>query len=368
MTREAISLMTALLIVVSTVVVASATCSLLEAVLYSVPRSRIESLLQAGRPSGRLLNDMRRNVDRPIAAILSLNTIANTGGGALAGALAASALGASNVLYFSVAFTLAILIFSEVLPKTVGVVYSHVLAPYIARPLQLLVVVFRPLVAVARLATKLIPTGHHDRPVSDEEVLTMVGAGLRSGSFTADEAEVIKNVLALENRTASDIMTPRPVVFALGSSVTVREAFTDEQRRHSRVPVYDGDNPEDLVGVVHRVDILTAVADDRFALTVGELMRPIHFVVETATLDRLLRRFLERRQHMVAVINEFGAFAGIVTLEDVLEELIGNEIVDETDQVSDLRAFAHERRDALLHRKHQAGTADRPRGSGATGV
>jgi CBS domain containing-hemolysin-like protein len=360
--------MIALLIVVGTIVVASATCSLFEAVLYSVPRSRIESLVQAGRPSGRLLNDMRRHVDRPIAAILSLNTIANTGGGALAGALAASALGGANVLSFSVAFTLVILVFAEVLPKTIGVVYSHLLAPYIARPLQLLVVLFRPVVAVAQLATKLIPTGHHDRPVSDEDVLAMVGTGLRAGSFTPDEAEVIKNVLALENRTASDIMTPRPVVFALGSLVTVRDAFTEELRRHSRVPVYDGDNPEDLVGVVHRVDILTAMADDRFASTVEELMRPIHFVVETATLDKLLRRFLEQRQHLVAVIDEFGTFAGIVTLEDVLEDLIGAEIVDETDQVSDLRAFAHERRDALLRGRHPAETADRPPGNGQTGV
>ena len=320
--------------------------------------------MQAGRPSGRLLHDMRRQVDQPIAAILSLNTIANTGGGALAGALAASVLGASNVIYFSVVFTLAILIFSEVLPKTFGVVHSHVLAPFIARPLRLLLVVFRPLVAVTQLATKLIPTGHQDRPVSDEEVLTMVGAGLRSGSFTADEAEVIKNVLALEKRMASDIMTPRPVVFTLSAWVTVRDACTDELRRHSRVPVYEGDNPDDVVGVVHRIDILTAMADDRFAVTVEEIMRPVDFVVETASLDKLLRRFLERRQHLVAVIDEFGGFAGIVTLEDVLEELIGSEIMDETDQVGDLRAFAHQRREALLKRKRPPMGDDEQPGDG----
>ena len=189
-----------LIVVVALVLVISAACSLFEAVLYSVPASRIEALERAGRPAGRLLKQMRRQVDQPIAAVLSLNTIANTGGGAIAGAMAASVLGASRIGYFSVAFTLAILLLSEVLPKTVGVVYARGLAPLIAHPLRALVVVFRPLVTLTQLATKLVWTGHHEQRISDDELLAMVGLGLRSGDLKPDEARVIRNVLSLETR------------------------------------------------------------------------------------------------------------------------------------------------------------------------
>ena len=340
-----------LALVVLFVLVTSAACSLFEAVLYAVPASRIAMLERAGRPSGRLLMRLRRQVDRPIAAILSLNTIANTGGGALAGAIAARELGEGNLVYFSAAFTLAILLFSEVLPKTIGVVHAGALAAWIAYPLQGLVVSFRPLVALTRMATNLVWKGDQEQRVSDEELLSLVGAGLRSGAFKPHEASVIRNVLALEARSARDVMTPRPVVFTLGAQVPVRDATAMEGlSKHSRVPVFD-EAPDDLVGVVHRRDVLAAVAEDRFDVTLDALMRPLQFVVDSTPLDALLHTFLDRRQHLVAVIDEFGAFAGIVTLEDVLEELIGREIVDEFDQETDLRAYAHRRRDELLSRR-----------------
>ena len=287
---------------------------------------------------------MRQKVDRPIAAVLSLNTIANTGGGALAGALAAGVFGASRIWVFSVVFTLAILLFSEVLPKTVGVVYARALAPLVARPLAWLVAFFRPLIALTQLATRAVRSESQEHRISDDELLTMVRLGLRSGDFRPHEARVIQNVLALERRTVSEIMTPRPVVFLLGAAVTVRDAAAmAELDEYSRIPVYASD-PEELVGVVHKVDILKAVAEDRFETTLEKMMRPINFVVAAAPLDQVLRTFLARRGHMLAVIDEFGGFAGIVTLEDVLEELIGREIVDEFDQITDLRAFARRRR------------------------
>ena len=337
--------MTELMVVVALVLGASATCSLFEAVLYSVPASRIAQLEQDRRPSGRVLKQMRHHVDRPIAAILSLNTIANTGGGAMAGALAANAFGQDRIWIFSVAFTLAILLVSEVLPKTVGVVYSRALAPFIARPLACLVTVFRPLIALTQFATRVVRRRPQEEGVSDEELLTMVGLGLRSGDLRPHEARVIRNVLHLEERTVGDVMTPRPVVFTLASDVSARDAADREGLdKHSRVPVHAAGNPDDLVGVVHKVDILRAVARDEFETPVKSLMRPVNVVVEAVKLDEVLTTFLERREHMLAVIDEFGAFSGIVTLEDVLEELIGREIVDEFDQVADLRAYARRRR------------------------
>lgn len=344
--------MTALLVVVALTIITSAACSVAEAALYSVPVSHIEALERRRRPSGRILNALRGRVDRPIAAILSLNTIANTGGAAVAGALVARVLGAEWIGYFSAAFTLAILMFAEVLPKTVGVVYARPIATLMARPLQLLVVVFAPFIWLTRFGTKLVLSGEHEHRVSDEDLLVLVRLGLRSGAFKPHEAQVIQNVLALEVKTAREVLTPRPVVFALPAASTVREAISnDALTRYSRVPVWD-DGPEDLIGIAHRVDILTALAEDRFDVTLEDLMRPIDFVVDTTPLDRLLRVFLERRQHLVAVIDEFGGLAGIVTLEDVLEEIIGREIVDESDEVSDMRQFAHERREELLRRRN----------------
>lgn len=340
-----------LALVVVFVLATSAACSLFEAVLYSVPPNRVEVLVKAGRPSGRVLKALRVQVDRPIAAILSLNTIANTGGGAVAGAIAVRELGQGNLVYFSAAFTFAILLLAEVLPKTIGVVYASQLAPWIAYPLRGLVAVFRPLIGLTRLVTHLILKQHKEHQVSDEDLLTLVGSGLRSGTLTQHEARVIRNVLALERRTAKDVMTPRPVVFALGANVKTKEAARmDELLKHSRVPVFDVD-PDDLVGVVHRRDVLSAVANTRADVRIDSLMRPVQFVVESTTLDDLLHTFLDRREHLVAVIDEYGAFVGIVTLEDVLEELIGREIVDEFDQVTDLRAHAHRRRDELLKRR-----------------
>ena len=347
--------MAELIVVVAVVLGASATCSLFEAVLYSVPASRIAQLEQDRRPSGRILKQMRHHVDRPIAAILSLNTVANTGGGAVAGALAANAYGQDRIWVFSVAFTLAILFVSEVLPKTIGVVYARTLAPFIARPLAWLVVLFRPLIGLTQFATRLIRRPLQDEGVSDEELLTMVGLGLRSGDFRPHEARVIRNVLRLEERTVGDVMTPRPVVFTLAADINARDAAArDELDKHSRVPVHSEGNPDDLIGVVHKVDILKAVARDEFEAPIASLMRPIDVVVEAVSLDEALTTFLERREHMLAVIDEFGAFSGIVTLEDVLEELIGREIVDEFDQVADLRALARRQRlAAMQHARHK---------------
>ena len=331
-------------LVVGLVVLTSGACSLFEAVLYSVPLSQIDALERAGKPSGPLLRTLRSQVDRPIAAILSLNTIANTGGAALAGAIASSVLGSVWIGYFSGAFTLAILLLSEIIPKTAGVVYASRLAGPLARPIMMLVKICAPIIWVSRLITQLVATRNETDRVSDEDLLLMVRRGLRSGDLQPHEADVISNVLALEVKTAAQVMTPRTVLFALHSDITLAEAAADDHLlRHSRVPVYE-DNPDDVIGIVHRRDILDAAAKDQFETSLEQLMRPVHFVVETVKLDQLLRTFLEQRQHLVVVTDEFGSVSGIVTLEDVLEEILGREIVDEFDQVVDLRAFARQQR------------------------
>ena len=321
-----------LTLVVGFVVITSGACSLFEAVLYSVPLSKIAALEQASKPSGPLLRTLRTQVDRPIAAILSLNTIANTGGAALAGAIASSVLGSVWIGYFSAAFTLIILLISEIIPKTAGVIYASHLAGPIARPLTTLVRVCTPIIWISRLITRLVAAKYDVDRVSDEDLLLMVRRGLRTGDLQPHEADVISNVLALETKSAAQIMTPRTVLFSLRASIPLAEAAADNHlMQHSRIPIYE-DNQDDIIGVVHRRDILRAAAKDQFTTSLDDLMHPVHFVAETVKLDQLLRTFLGQRQHLIVVTDEFGSVTGIVTLEDVLEEILGREIIDEFDE------------------------------------
>ena len=341
--------MVELIVAVSFAVLISGLCSLFEAVLYSVPIGHVESLAENGHKSGVILRALRRDVDRPIAAILSLNTIANTAGAAIAGAAAANFFGQAWVGWFSASFTMAILILSEVIPKTAGVVYSRPLARVIARPLNVLVVVFRPFIWLTSLFTRMMAAGHQENQVSPEELVIMTRLGMQTGVIEADEAKVIQNILSLESKSVRDIMTPRTVMLSLGGRLSADEAREKAGvLDYSRVPVYDKD-AEDVVGVMLRRDLLTATAEDRGQVRLEEIMRPVDFVVESLSLNRLLRMFMERREHLLMVVDEFGGLAGLVTLEDVLEEILGQEIVDEFDTVTDLRELARERRQRTLN-------------------
>ena len=344
-----------LAIVVAAVILTSAMCSLFEAVLYSVPISHIETMAREGKLSGRILRRLRQTVDRPISAILSLNTISNTGGVSLAGFLFATAVMGEDTsgeslagISFSVAMTFAILFLSELLPKTIGVVYARPLSNIIARPLQFLVWIFAPFIALSRLATRLVAKEQKEQDVSGEELISLARLGRRSGALDPTEARVIQNVLSLKSKTAGDVMTPRTVVFSLKDDLAVEEA---RNRRgiwaYSRIPVYEKDF-EDIVGIVLRRDILAALTDDRGHARLSDLMRPVHFVAESHTLDRILHIFLEQRQHLFVVIDEYGGMAGVLALEDILEEILGSEIVDESDRVDDLRELARRRRQQTL--------------------
>jgi CBS domain containing-hemolysin-like protein len=336
--------MTELILAAGLAIIVSGMCSLFEAVLYSVPIGLIEAQAQAGKPAGRILKKLRKEIDRPISAILSLNTIANTAGATIAGSAAASAFGHEWVGYFSIFFTLSILLFSEVIPKTVGVIYNAQISLWIARPLLWLVWFLTPMVWLCRFATRLVAREKITHRVSAEEIITMAKLGRLAGEIEPDAENVIRNILSLENKTAKHIMTPRTVIFSLSEHMTLEEAWEKGGMwPHNRVPVYD-ENPEDIVGIVQRRDVLSALARDKHQLRLSNLMKPVHFCAESIPLDKLLVEFLERRQHLFVVIDEFGGFAGVVTLEDVLEEILGREIVDESDQVVDMRELARRRK------------------------
>jgi CBS domain containing-hemolysin-like protein len=342
-----------LIIAVGCAIIISAGCSLFEAVLYSTPMRHIETMVQERRPSGRIFKELRRNVERPITAILSLNTIANTAGAAIAGSAATAVFGHQWLGYFSAAFTLAILIFSEVVPKTAGVVYARSLVPLVALPLKGLVKLMAPAVWLCSHITGLIARKKIHESVSPDELKTMARMSLRTGAIKPYQESVIDNILSLDTKTVKDVMTPRTVVFSLSEHLSVEEASKKSGGwEHSRFPVYDKDG-EDIVGVVLTNELFIALAEGRQDLPLTELMMPAHFVVETAQLNNVLMEFMETRQKLFVVIDEYGGLSGLITLEDILEEILGREIIDESDQVADKRDLARQRRKMLTSRSRE---------------
>ncbi|MCI5158443.1 MAG: DUF21 domain-containing protein [Candidatus Electrothrix sp. AUS1_2] len=329
-----------LVLAVTFAVCTSAFCSLLEAVLYSLSMSRIELMAETRPVTSAILKKLKESIDQPITAILTLNTIANTMGAAVAGAAAASVFGENNLIWFSVFFTLIILLFSEILPKTIGVEFNGPLAPYVARPLQLMVFVLRPIILVCQAVTDLIPKTSGSR-VSAEELTTIARLSRKSGEIERDQEKVITNIINLRNKTVRQVMTPRTVTFTLNKDVSVAQAalLTDKWRSHSRVPIYGRDINE-VVGIVLSYEVMQAVAEDRLECRLEEIMQPVHFVPEIAPLNKVLLEFFEKRQHLFVVVDEYGSVTGVISLEDIIEEIIGREIVDESDRTQNMRALA----------------------------
>jgi len=327
----------------------SAFCSILEAVLYSISNSQIEMLKKAGHKSAGRLQTLREDIDESITAILTLNTIANTLGAAVAGAAAAVVFGKENLFVFSVVFTLIILLFSEILPKTLGVSYAVSLAPYIAFPLHWMIILLKPIVRFCQIMTRLIPQPKNADSISAEELQTIAALSRQSGHIEAEQERVISNILVLGTRSVRDVMTPRTVTVSLNEEMTVEEAMGNEARlsSHSRVPVYKNE-PDNVTGIILRKDVLLAAAEQKNAMPLSELMLPVHFVAETSPLNRVLIEFFDLHQHLFVVVDEYGAVTGVISMEDILEEIVGREIMDESDRTTNMRELARKMNREIL--------------------
>jgi len=212
--------------------------------------------------------------------------------------------------------------------------------------------ILRPIVWMAGFVTHVITRGHEHEIISEDELLVMARMGMHKGVIDKDELAVIQNILSLESKTVREVMTPRTVVFALSAEETVKEAGLEGGiLTHSRIPVFFKDF-EDIEGLVHRRDILSARAQHKYDVTLEQLMKPVHFVYEKMRLNKVLKMFLDRSEHLFVVIDEFGGLAGVISLEDVLEEILGREILDEFDKVSDMRKLAQTRREKVLREAH----------------
>lgn len=332
----------------------SAACSLTETVLYSVQWAHIEKLRREGRKAGELLYSMRSSIDRPIAAVLTLNTIANTAGSAVAGAAFMAVFGAEYMVFFAGGFTILVLAFGEIIPKTLGVTYSAPCATVIARPLSWMVTALSPVIWLTSRLTRLISSGSEPR-ISEDDIRAAVSLSCKAGAIKPYEEKGIRNILELDRRHVYDVMTPRTVVFSLPRECTVAEAWAmPEVWNFSRIPVHSKDR-EDLVGLVEHRDLARRMTDGgNTDAPVSEIMKPLHFVTETQTLDAVLRELLNSRIHLFAVTDEYGGLAGVVSLEDIMEEILGSEIVDESDRVTDLQELARHRAKAAARRKKSA--------------
>ncbi len=319
----------------------SAFCSVLEAVLYSVSNSQVEMMKKSGHASAARLQELREDIDEPITAILTLNTIAHTVGAAVAGASAAVVLGEENLFLFSAVFTLIILIFSEILPKTIGISYAVSLAPYIAVPLHWMIIILRPIVWLCQVVTRLIPQPKDTDSISAEELQTIAALSRQSGHIEADQERVISNILELGTRSVRDVMTPRTVTFSLDEALTVAEVMEKDPllSSHSRIPVYNNE-PDNVTGIILRKDVLLAAAEQKSSLPLTQLLSPVHFVAETSPLNRVLIEFFDLQQHLFVVVDEYGAVTGVISMEDIIEEIVGREIVDESDKTKDMRELA----------------------------
>ena len=333
--------MTFLIIIVVMSLSISAICSLFEAVLYSIPIMHIETLEKSGSASAKVFKKLRMNVDRPITAILSLNTIANTAGATIAGAAATTAFGESWAIIFSICFTGSILLFSEIMPKTIGVVYNKTLMPFVSYGINVLVIVMTPLIRVITHLTNCISRKNKsEEVVTDEDIIMLAGLSRSSGAIALYQERTIEGVLTFAKKAVKEVMTPRTVIFSRHADITLDEVATSTDKwEHSRFPVWDKDQ-EDIIGTALTKDVFMSIASGNGHLKLKDLLRPVHFVAETAPLSKIFRDFLDTRQHLFVVIDEYGGLSGVVTLEDVLEEMLGREIMDESDQVADKREFA----------------------------
>lgn len=329
---------------VSLALVFSFLCSVAEAVLLSVTPSYIEGMKETRPKRAALLQRLKtENVDQSLAAILTLNTIAHTVGAIGAGAKATAVFGSAWFGLFSALMTLAILFLSEIVPKTIGAVYWSRLVVPTALFVRALILVLYPVVWISERVTRFISRGTAVNVLSREELIAMASLGAETGQLRSKESAIINNLLRFESLEVEDIMTPRTVIAALPEDMNIGDALPIvRETPFSRLPLYQT-NIDSITGFVLKDDVLVRSTQDRQEDRLRQLKREILVVPESISLTALFETLLKDRRHIAIVVNEHGGTEGLVTLEDLLETIMGMEIVDETDSVEDMRTLARKK-------------------------
>lgn len=315
-------------------------CSIAEAVILSVNTAYIALLEKEGKPAGKLLSELKADINKPLAAILTLNTIAHTMGAAGAGAQAAVVFGNTYVGVASAILTLLILIVSEIIPKTLGAHYWRGLAPATAHGLRWLIMVLYPFVILSEKITRSMTSKHELSGFSRNEFAAMAELSVDEGELEHQESQILKNLLLLRETTVKDAMTPRTVVFSLSEKTNIETFFHKyDHIRFSRIPIYKG-SPELIIGFVLRADLLLAQARGNSDSLLSNYRRDMPVVLDSMTLSQAFDNMIRKRAHIALVMEEHGGTGGILTLEDIIETLLGLEIVDEGDKAEDMQQLA----------------------------
>ena len=317
-------------------------CSVLEAVLLSTPMSYISMRENQGSKTATLMKQYKNNVDRPVGAILSLNTIAHTIGSAGVGAESIKIFGEQYFGLISAILTLLILVLSEIIPKTIGASYWRSLALPSTRIIRVLILITYPLVLLSELITKVFTPRGNQASMSREEVSAMVDVGTTESIFRESESKLIKSCIALSGVKARQIMTPSIVVESACQDLTVKDFQAKQSWSFSRIPVYAGDK-DYITGYVLKDAVLKLLSEDQFHVKLSDLKRPILTFREEESVFQIWEKMLEKREHISVIIDEYGGLRGLVTMEDIIETMTGVEIVDEDDVAVDMQALAKEK-------------------------
>lgn len=317
-------------------------CSVLEAVLLSTPMSYISMRENQGSKTATLMKQYKNNVDRPVGAILSLNTIAHTIGSAGVGAESIKIFGEQYFGLISAILTLLILVLSEIIPKTIGASYWRSLALPSTRIIRVLILITYPLVLLSELITKVFTPRGNQASMGREEVSAMVDVGTTEGIFRESESKLIKSCIALSGVKARQIMTPSIVVESACQDLTVKDFQAKQSWSFSRIPVYAGDK-DYITGYVLKDAVLKLLSEDQFHVKLSDLKRPILTFREEESVFQIWEKMLEKREHISVIIDEYGGLRGLVTMEDIIETMTGVEIVDEDDVAVDMQALAKEK-------------------------
>lgn len=336
--------MTLLIIYATVSIFFSFLCSILEAVLLSVTPTFLNVKKQEGRKFAVQLEELKSDIDKPLITILTLNTIAHTVGAILVGVQAEKAFGDGNnaVAVVSSVMTFLILILSEIIPKTIGAKFWKELAPFATQSLNILIFPLKitGILWLLQLTTKLIGGSAHTTMVSKEDFNTMATIAEKEGVFKTSESVILKNLLSLDQVLAKEIMTPRTVVKIADANSTIQDFYSENKNiRYSRIPIY-AENQDNIIGIVLRTDILNAIITGTGKEKLETIKRPILLSKRSQPIPLLFEQLIQTKNHMAIIVDEYGSFNGLVTQEDVIETLLGLEIMDESDSVEDLQQLA----------------------------
>jgi CBS domain containing-hemolysin-like protein len=318
-------------------------CSIMEAVLLSTPLSYLKSKMEVNDKNAEAMIKLKEDIDKPLSAILSLNTVAHTIGAAGVGAQATIVFGEASFGIVSAVLTILILVFTEIIPKTLGANYSKELVGISSKTIKVMIFITYPLVQMSSVLTKLFSREKKELTTSREEISALASIGTQEGIFLDKENKIIQNLIKLKSVRISEIMTPRIVVVIANEDMTLQEFLKNKDFLHfSRIPVYK-DSRDNITGYIFRELVFEKLAEDQFDLKLKDIKREILTFYGSVTLFNAWDLMLSKKEHISLVVDEYGGMDGIATLEDIIESLLGFEIVDEKDQVEDMQQYAMER-------------------------